>query len=72
MTGLDSRSAMNPSRTLPAITAISPTSSASELASAQPARSQRGAAPPPTAQPTVPWAGRCSTTVSEEGVNTLS
>jgi len=33
MTGLDSRSAMNPSRTLPAITAISPASSASELAS---------------------------------------
>jgi len=39
---------------------------------ARPARSQRGAAPPPTAQPVVPWAGRCSTTVSEDGMNTLS
>ena len=28
--------------------------------------------PPPTAQPVVPWAGRCSTTVSQEGMNTLS
>ena len=34
MTGLDSRSARKPSRTVAAITAISPTSSASELASA--------------------------------------
>jgi hypothetical protein len=33
---------------------------------------ERGAASPPTAQPTAPWAGRCSTTVSEEGMNTLS
>jgi len=27
---------------------------------------------PAAAQPTAPWAGRCSTTVSEEGMNTLS
>ncbi len=27
--------------------------------------------PPPAAQPMAPWAGRCSTRVSEEGMNTL-
>ena len=46
MTGRDSRSARNPSRTVPAITAISPASSARVLASAAYREESRAASGP--------------------------